>query len=92
LSEDIAGLTFVCMMTDTHLAMYVDFETGNVIPEEERNKIGQVMLKYTEIKDFSDEIQGDDDRFITDLQGEKVIYNGEHVTVKDMVRKSENLT
>jgi hypothetical protein len=92
LSEDIAGLTFVCMMNDTHLAMYVDFETGDIIPEEERASIGGVLLKATDLKDFADSQPGADDRFITNLGGERVIYNGKHVKLKDMLRKAEYLT
>jgi hypothetical protein len=34
------------MIKDSYLAMYVDVESGRIIPEEEREKIGKINLDH----------------------------------------------
>jgi hypothetical protein len=87
LSPDIYGLTFISMMDDAHIMSIIDVETGNLIPDDEREAFGEIMLNENQISEAADSLDLEQDHFVLNQDGERVSYNGEPLKLKNLIRK-----
>ena len=62
-----------------------------MISAEERAAIGTITLNKAQITAINNEVENVDEKFVTNAAGERVVYNGTHLTFDDLVRKKDKL-
>lgn len=78
-------------MDDSHILRFVDVETGNLIPEDERDNMGKITLDEQKLSELRSSADLSHSNFILNEAGEKVTYNGELITLKSATLKLELL-